>query len=145
MKRTVSVLGIAFIGMAGCATPSQPGSESDVAAAVNVRVGDQFDLPVGTSARIGGTGIILRFRGIEEDSRCPIDVQCVWAGNAAASMTLSASGIPSRDERINTTVDPRSTLFHGHEVRLVGLKPAPRSGIAIRPAAYVGTFEVAPK
>ena len=70
------------------------------------------------------------------DSRCPIDVQCIWAGNAAARFTFLDHGhvIPFT---LNTNAAfPVDTLISGYRIRLIDLKPAPHSGVVIKQSDY---------
>jgi hypothetical protein len=125
------------LAASGCVSPS--GSAPSV---IQVPPNRQFELAVGQTAQIQGTAVSLRFGGVGEDSRCASDVQCVWAGNALVRLTLgSADGTPS-EGALNTTLDPKQTLIAGYTIRLVDLKPYPRSTRKISPNEYVATFEV---
>ena len=44
---------------------------------------ESFKLRVGQTAAITGTNVRVKFDRVVADSRCPIDVQCVWAGSAS--------------------------------------------------------------
>ncbi len=129
--RLVSLLAIAFAA-AACAPVST----------TQVQAGREFDVALGGDAKVQGTAITVAFRGVTNDSRCAVDVQCVWAGNAAVSVSIAEGSGPSRDATLNTGIDPRLIVVGGHTVRLVGLKPAPYSGKTIPPQDYVATFEV---
>lgn len=128
---------------ASCMTPSQPGSTSSVSPSIQVPPGRQFQLGVGQEARIQGTPITVRFQKVDEDSRCPIDVNCVWAGNAVARIWLSAGEGATGESRLNTTLEPKSTSFNGYNIRLVDLKPVPKSGSKIPASSYLAVFEAA--
>lgn len=136
------ILPVAAAVLAACATPSQPGNGAGVNTAIQVESGQAFDIGVGQEARVKGTPITVRLVRVGDDSRCPVDVQCVWAGNAVARLALSAGEGSGHEVAINTTTDPRSTVFSGYRITLVGLKPAPRSGTTIKPADYIATLEV---
>ncbi len=45
-------------------------------------LGEPFSLRVGESLSIKGTDLRLRFAGVTSDSRCPMDVDCIVAGEA---------------------------------------------------------------
>lgn len=139
-NRLIALSGFAFLS---CATPSQPGHTIDIGSGIQVPVDREFDLGVGQDARVQGTPVTIIFLGVSEDSRCPADVQCVWAGNAAARLVLSSSAGPSTDAALNTTLEPRTVIFSGYRVRVVGVKPARRSGVSIPAGDYVVTLEVA--
>lgn len=140
--RANCLMALASFAILACATPSQPGSAGAVSTGIQVPLGREFDLGVEQEARVQGTPVTIRFVGVAEDSRCPADVQCVWAGNAAARLVLSSSAGPSTDAALNTTLEPRTVIFSGYRVRVVGVRPAPRSGVSIPAGDYVVTLDV---
>jgi hypothetical protein len=123
-----------------CMTPSQPGMPGTLTPVIQAEVGREFDLAVAQEAKVQGSNVVIRFRGVTNDSRCPSDVQCVWAGNAVAGFDLSGAG--QSDASLNTTLDPRSVSYGGYTILLVGLKPAPRTGSTIPALEYVATLRV---
>ena len=108
------------------------------------RLGREFDLKVGQSTTVKGTKLRIRFATVENDSRCPSDVTCVWAGNAAVRLLLS-SGRNVKAVTLNTS---NSTSFiseieyQGYKVKLVGLIPYPRSDQKIAKREYRATLLV---
>ena len=127
-----------------CTTPSHPGDPGPLTPGVQVQAGREFDLGVGQEVQVQGSSVSVRFIGVSEDSRCAVDVQCVWAGNAIVRLGLSATGTAGTEAALNTTLDPKSVTFAGYSVRLAGLKPLPRSGTAMPVSSYVATLEVRP-
>ena len=123
-----------------CTTPSQPGPSGTITPGVQVETGREFDIAVGQEARVKGSNVVIRFRGVTNDSRCPSDVQCVWAGNAVAGFDLSGDG--TADAPLNTTLEPKSARYSGYTITLVGLKPAPKSGTPIPVLEYVATLRI---
>ena len=130
--------------LAACTTTSQPETGSIPSTAIQVQQNREFELSPGQEAHIQGTSILVRFHSVSNDSRCPTDVQCVWAGNAVVGLTLTQGEGPSSDASLNTTLDPKITKFGGYTIKLVGLKPAPKSGNPISQSSYVATLEVNP-
>jgi hypothetical protein len=90
---------------------------------VTLRVGDE--VPVGDQRSI-------RFAAVAEDSRCPADVRCVWAGDARALFLLSRGG----SVELHTGVEPRSATIDGDTVTLRAVHPEPRAGTSIPQASY---------
>src|SRR6185295_19805329 len=80
-------LALAFAAMlsvaAGCAS---------VDPAIVDEPGTEFSLPVGKTAALNGSGTRITFRQVTTDSRCPVDVQCVWAVEAKIELIISLSG-----------------------------------------------------
>jgi hypothetical protein len=133
---------LTLLAFVGCASPSHPGDPGNVNQGVQVSPGRQFDISPGQEVRVQGSDITIRFSMVSEDSRCAIDVQCVWAGNAVIRLTIAAPGKAASDVALNTTLDPKSAAYDGYTVTLRGLKPQPRSGTPIPSATYVATLEV---
>jgi hypothetical protein len=133
---------ISLAAVAACANPSHPDDPGGLSGGLQVNTGQQFDIAAGQSVQVRGTGISILFSAVSEDSRCPSDVQCVWAGNAVVRLNLSSATAPATEARLNTTLDPKSVGYAGQRISLVGLKPSPRSGTTIPSASYVATLEV---
>lgn len=98
------------------------------------------ELGVGQSAEVDGVDI--RFAEVTEDSRCAIDVVCVWAGNGAVLLQLSSEGEPFEGVTVNTTLEPRSVERDGLAIRVTGLEPEPVSTVRIDPGDYRVELEV---
>lgn len=130
------------ISAVSCTTPAQPGSSGGVIPSVQVQTNRQFDLKSGQEASVQGTSLSVRFQNVGDDSRCPSDVVCVWAGNAVVRLSLMSTQAPSIEAALNTTLDPKHVTYGGYTVRLVDLKPVPKSGTKIPDADYVATLEV---
>lgn len=45
-----------------------------------------FELHFGDSVAVGPDGLVVGFEEMVQDSRCPADVTCVWAGDAEAAL-----------------------------------------------------------
>src|SRR5262249_38426306 len=52
-------------------------------------LGREFTLAVGQSAVVDATGLRIALQGVGADSRCPVDVHCVWEGDAAVSVEVA--------------------------------------------------------
>lgn len=117
----------------GCATmeptiPAEPGVA--------------FELPVGKTAALNGSGARITFKQVKEDSRCPTDVTCVWAGDARIELTISRNG--SSDDTKFLTLSPANSEARSGDlqIRFVGLAPVPRQADAGAPRAYVAQLVV---
>ena len=132
-----------IVSVSGCMTSSQPESGGVLNPSIQVQPNTQFDLSPGQGARIQGSNITVRFSRVSDDSRCAVDVQCVWAGNAIVHLSLTSTQSPSAEAALNTTLDPKAVTYDGYSIRLVGVKPAPHSGTRIADADYIATLEAA--
>jgi hypothetical protein len=81
---------------------------------------------------------------VENDSRCPIDVQCVTAGDAEAVLAIRAAGSDVAQHRLHTNREPRAVEVGGYRVRLDSLTPYPRSSVRIDPTSYRAYVTVTP-
>ena len=94
-------------------------------------LGDQFLLAAGESASIPEINLRVRFLGVLADSRCPLDVLCVSAGDA-------------KTDTLHTDSDPHFIQVARAELRLVRLDPYPRAARPTAPGEYVVTLVTHP-
>ncbi|MCE3076389.1 hypothetical protein [Chryseobacterium gwangjuense] len=80
----------------------------------------------------------VTFKGISEDSRCPKDVTCVWAGVAVAQVEVM--GIATRPMTINlASMDNKgrnyhkSAEFNGYTISLADVQPYPGASEGTKP------------
>jgi hypothetical protein len=87
----------------------------------------------------------IKFVAVEDDSRCPADVKCVWAGNAAVRLEVSTNRRDSTSLTLNTSRSSAlvgETQYQGYKLRLVELNPYPRSDQKIAAGDYTVTLLV---
>jgi hypothetical protein len=128
------ILAAAAVGAcsSGGSVPTETGDPAPSARTLSVGVGETASVP--------GSDVSITFRSVTEDSRCPLDVTCVWEGNGRVALTLSSAD-DSEDAELNTTVQPRQIDFAGMRIVLASLAPYP-AGEPIAPDDYVATFEI---
>ena len=90
------------------------------------------------------SGFKIKFVDMLDDSRCPKDVNCVWAGNARISVEVSKKG-KTKTFELNSNMSPQTVAFDGYEFKLTKLTPEPASNIRIRKDGYVATISVVKK
>jgi hypothetical protein len=112
---------------------------------VQAELAQMFTLAPGQVARIGRDGPYLGFRRVTGDSRCPMDVVCVWAGDAVVAVEVGLTMSSWTQGELHT--DPqRPPLDAGaYQIRLADLQPFPRSSESIDPSRYRATFTVTRK
>ena len=143
-RRRIKMVSLALICVlltfgGGLAASSNPHSAVDVA-----RLDREFKLEAGRQVTVKGSRLRIRFMAVENDSRCPKDVTCVWAGNAAAQFQLG-TGRSSKTVTLNTSKSPsfaNEIEYHGYKVKLVELSPYPRSDQKIARRDYTATLLV---
>ena len=127
-------IAIVFAAVAACSSSTLSTepivlSQSEAADSAKVRVGQTLVVD----------GIRVRFTGVENDSRCPMDAICVWAGDAVANFSVeldcecraAAIQLP-----LHINLEPRSGTAYGHRIELKGLQPYPSASSPIKPDAY---------
>ena len=133
MKRCVTTLLFVLLAAGACA-------------AQTASVGREFEVRAGRVVTLDGGALRLRFVSVASDSRCPVDVACVWAGNAEVLVEVGGRGW--RGKRLltlNTSAggERASEGRHGrYTVKLVSLSPQPRSRRKIAQRQYRATLLV---
>ena len=103
-------------------------------------IGAPFRIGVGQTVRLQSASVELGFDEVLEDSRCPADVVCVWAGTAKLKAWLSVNG-SRRDIELKTF--PREALaIDGFTIDVQALEPFPYSNVRIDKRGYVATLVV---
>ena len=100
-----------------------------------------FSLRIGESARFSDADLTVTFRAVSEDSRCPRDVVCVWAGNGQVQLEVQL-GTSVRTAMLNTTTQPHEVSVDSYRLALVELAPVPHSQHPIPPSQYVATLRL---
>ncbi len=119
------------VGLLQLACEAGPGSPSDVA------LGAEFTLAPGESALAGDDGLRVSFESVTEDSRCPMDAICVWAGRVVVDVTAG------RGETRHFALSPGDAAdVDGFRLRLVRVEPYPSAAEPILASAYRATFVV---
>jgi hypothetical protein len=124
---------LTLLALVGCGSPSSP---------TPVELGKSFDLKPGQTATV--EGLQVTFFRVDDDSRCPKDVACVWEGDAAVKLRLS-QGEGAKDTRelhSSGSVGPRRITYSGYEIELGGLRPQPHSSSPVKQDDYRVTLTV---
>lgn len=128
-----------MIGSACATDPLQLENEptpSTAAATVRPDIGEVFQLAPGELASVGDGELLVAFHSVRQDSRCPSDATCVWQGDAESYIGTARGGSPWSWTILHTGLEPMSRNVGGLVVAVVGLDPAPTSGVAIPPGSY---------
>ncbi|MDH4350586.1 MAG: hypothetical protein OEW56_05520 [Gemmatimonadota bacterium] len=124
-----------FLVGIGCGTdPAAPAPSTQAILADSVLMAPGAEVAVGI--------LRLSFLEVSSDSRCPVDVVCIWQGNAAVEIAVGLGEGPSHPKTLNTSEGMPAVDFNGFRVTLLDLQPAPRAGVAIPPEDYRARFRV---
>ena len=99
-------------------------------------------LGIGQSGDAGG-GWVLRLEAVENDSRCGVDVVCVWAGEATVVLTATSPTGEVSEVRIVLSPGEGAAMVDGLTLRGYDLTPEPRADRPIDPATYSVSIDVA--
>ena len=133
--------------LAACvnAGPTMPQSGTDAPPndAVTAGFDEPFALRVGETGRVGSDGLELRFDRVASDSRCPIDVTCVWEGDGVVVVVARQSPELTASLELHTHPSfPVEAEYASARIRLIALAPQPRESAPPTQADYVATFTV---
>lgn len=81
---------------------------------------EEFEMTLGEEVRIGRERIQVEFVDVLEDSRCPSNVTCVWAGNGKVQIRFDRNNI-----QLNTYLEPQKVSTENVNIQLVSLEPYP--------------------
>jgi hypothetical protein len=133
----IRVLYILFFSLilSGCLVNTDPTSSFDQNIILNKETDSvKVNLKIGEAIKINDE-ISIKFLEVPNDSRCPEDVICVWAGNGEVKLELSTLNY-SKTITLNTLLSPRSITFSGLIIELKKLFPAPRTDREIKQSDY---------
>jgi hypothetical protein len=98
-----------------------------------------FELSVGGTATVVETGTQLTFRTVQEDSRCPAQVNCIWAGRVVVELEAEAPGADPETFVLSTccTDADKHHVYLGQDIALTDVTPqAPAPGTVIGDQDY---------
>lgn len=119
------------LAVAGCAgARTEDTKAADPGAAVTLAPGDAVSVMT--------TDMKVRFVAVTEDSRCPRDVNCIWAGEVKVLLEIRVSQAESQVE----ILEGKSTVAGGFRLTLVRVEPQRTSTGKIASQDYRATLKV---
>jgi len=145
VRRVALAAGIAAsLGVAACSSTATP-PDALSGEVVQAQLSQTFTLAPGQVARIGSGGPYLAFRRVSADSRCPMDVVCVWAGDGVVQIEAGLTQSNWTPGELHTDPQRPPVDVADYRVRLTDLQPYPRSSEQTQAGSYRATFEVTRK
>ena len=126
MKKVIT--GLLFVVLAAGVSPVFAKRSNDVEVQINKQV-------------TAVDGLKIAFIELVEDSRCPTDVDCIWAGNAKIKVRVTKNG-RSKVLELDTLTRGMTPSYGNYRLKLKALTPEPRSNIRINRNGYKATIEV---
>jgi hypothetical protein len=124
-----AILLLAAIAASSCLHPTAP----------DAAVGKSFELKAGAIATLPD-GSRFKFNSVSDDSRCPMDANCVWAGDATVGISLSRPGSANEARELHLQSSGASISYGGYVIELTALAPYPKVNRQIGASDYVATF-----
>jgi hypothetical protein len=117
MKRTALLLLPLLTAACTPALSSQPQARPGT---LSVRLDRQHP-----KAELPAAGLAFELKNIL-DSRCPANVQCFWAGDAAVYFTVKPLGKPASELELHTGLSPKRVSVGGYSLAISEIFPTPR-------------------
>jgi hypothetical protein len=107
----------------------------------NAQKTQQATVTVNQQKKFSRSKLTIKFVSVE-DSRCPQDVNCVWAGNAKVTIKVTNRKGESKNFELNTNLQPQSVKFDNYEIKLGEVAPYPKSNTRVNANGYNAVFIV---
>lgn len=104
---------------------------------VSAQTGQAISVCVGKEVTAKQSGLKVKFIEVLEDSRCPTDANCIWAGNAKIKVEVTDKRGGKKTLELDTNAGTKREQFDGWAIELASLTPYPRTNGKIEPAKYV--------
>ena len=123
------------VTVSACSRNSEPTSPENQELTLNKETDSATVFLKYNQKAIVNSELTIHFEGVAGDSRCPMDANCVWAGDGEINLNLSKEN-ESKDISLHTTLDPKLYDFAGYRIELKTLNPYPKSTEIIKQEDY---------
>ena len=133
MKNKIVLLLICFVSLSACAQKKSKKSKL-------------VDFTITQKKALKKTGTQLFLKEVISDARCPIGVECIWAGEAQANVSIYKNGKWTDEEIItfSSKKEPENIQWFSEKlsipvakIKSIQLVPYPKEGQKIDPKNYV--------
>ncbi|MBD2742492.1 hypothetical protein [Coleofasciculus sp. FACHB-1120] len=118
---------------------SQPLSQQNSKLIV-AQINREFKINLNETAILPNENILVKFNQVTEDSRCPINVQCIWAGRAKIVVNIWKDSQNIGDFVLTTGSGSPALAVENfatnYNIKCVDLQPAPMSDSKTQKLAY---------
>ena len=105
--------------------------------ALKASLGSEFTLSVGQSARIASESMDIKFTDVTEDSRCPKNVQCIWAGQVGCAIEITKENTKNPITLTDSAGTGSSAGYIFQDYKIVfAVSPYPEAGKPIAKGDY---------
>lgn len=106
----------------------------------NIKLNTEFSLFAEQKGYLKTDKLNIEFVKVLEDSRCPEDVDCVWAGSAKVQIKVSKGKSATQVFELNTNQAPNMITFQGYKIEITGLSPSLKSNDDKDKIRYMASF-----
>lgn len=119
------------LALAGCGTA--PAHQSRA-----VKLGEEVTLAPGETAVVRAAKLAVRFVAVTDDSRCPRDTTCIWAGEVKVALEFSGleGTLPVE------LTEGKSANYGIYMATLLRVEPQPASNVRISAQGYRATLKI---
>jgi hypothetical protein len=125
-------------GVGACAAQQVsgvPAAQDAAQTVVTLRIGESITPPGSTS--------VVTVTDVSDDSRCPADANCVWAGDATVTLRIQPAKGPAETAALHLNrPDARSATAAGLHLSLERLEPEPQAGRPIERGRYLAAIVI---
>lgn len=102
-----------------------------------------FELGIGEHQQINA--VEVTFLEVVEDSRCPKDVDCIWAGQAKIKVRIEEKGLNPVEKEVIFDASGKNNILHISDelvIKAVRLSPYPETSTATNNRVYYLELQV---
>ena len=121
---------IASAALAACSSavgPTRDALSPDASVRTGART-DTVSVRLGSSAVLDGGRLELKFEARVDESRCPANVTCIWAGDALVRLVTRVAGGAATAVDLHTALEPNKLKVDRYTISMIGLTPYPGTG-----------------
>jgi hypothetical protein len=111
---TRALTGVAVLAFAACSSSTGPSGA--------IPLGTEFELAPGQTAVVGTNGLRIQFVTVPLDTRCPLGMLCIVAGEAQVEVSARQR---AQDSTLTLSTDAlrRQAIFLSYSIQLIGVSP----------------------
>ena len=128
-----ALAGAAVLALAACSSSTGPSSA--------IPLDTEFELAPGHSTVVGANGLRIQFISVPLDTRCPMGVLCIVAGEAQVQISAS-QGTAASTLTLSTEAPRRQAVFLSYSIQLIGVTPERHQDPPNPPSSYRAQLKV---
>ncbi len=126
----------------GCSGNSRRDGQKHKSQAVQAKLDTPIALAFSKIASVEDEKILVEFADLTEDSRCPVNVTCVWEGQVTVALNISIDGTELGSLNLTSRAGHEKLAhadINGYSIRLAKVKP-PKTQDEIELSEYIITL-----